>query len=77
MYDENVCMNHIRGQLEKQREWVCYVGYGRKRDKQIVLSSNMISWEFIIVILAFCNYCIYFIRFSLHLFFFKSFSYQH
>ena len=32
------------------------VNYGRKRDKRIVLSSNMISWECITVILAFCKH---------------------
>ena len=32
------------------------VSYGRKRDKRIVLSSNMISSEYITVILAFWNH---------------------
>ena len=33
---------------------------GRKRDKRMVISSNMISWEYITVILAFCNHWIWF-----------------
>ena len=43
----------IRGLSEKKLDWV---SYGQKRDKQIVLSSNMISSEFITVILAFCKH---------------------
>ena len=33
--------------------------YGRKSDKRIVLSYNMISWESIDIILAFFNHCIF------------------
>ena len=33
---------------------------GRKRDKRMVISSNMISWEYITVILAFGNHWIWF-----------------
>lgn len=34
------------------RVWVYYVSYGWRRDNQIVLSSHMISWEYITVIAA-------------------------
>ena len=49
----------------------CCESYGRKRDKQIMLSSTVISWEYIAVILAFSNHCIFFLIrcFCLHLFF--------
>ena len=40
------------------------------RNKQIVLSSNMISWKYITAILAFCNIAFFFFTcFYLHLFF--------
>ena len=38
---------------------MCCVSYKRKRDKWIVLSSNMISWKHITVTLTFCNHCIF------------------
>ena len=50
----------IQGLSEKQQDWVCCVSYGRKRDKRIVLLSNMISWEYITVILASCNHWLLF-----------------
>ena len=33
---------------------------GQKRYKPLMLSSSMISWKYITVILAFCNHCIFF-----------------
>lgn len=43
---------------------MCYVICERKRDNQIVLSFNMIYWDYKTVILAFCNDCILFTFFS-------------
>ena len=48
---------------------VCCVTERRKRDKWIVLSSNMISSEYRTVILTFCDHCIFFTCFCLHLHF--------
>ena len=55
---------------------MCHVSYGRKRDKQIVLSSRMISWEYITEILVFWNN-FFLTCFCLCLLFFRSFSYEH
>ena len=40
------------------------VSYRRKRDKQIVLSFNIISWEYITEISAFCKYEVHTISFQ-------------
>ena len=53
------------------------VSYGRKRDKRIVLSCNMISWEYVTLILTFYTHWI-----SFHMFLFVSplfsfFSYEY
>ena len=38
---------------------MCSVSYRRKKDKRTVLSSDMISWDYIAVILAFGNHCLF------------------
>ena len=53
-----------------------WVSYRRKRDKRIVLSSDMISWEFTAVNLSFCKHCI-FSHAIVYPFFFRLFSYEH
>ena len=56
---------------------MCCVNYRQKRDKRIVLSSNMIFWEYVTVSLALYNHYIFFPWFCLHFLFFRSFSYEH
>ena len=51
------------------------VSYGQKRDRWILLSSNM-SWEYITVILAFCNHCI-FLHVFIYSYSFSSCSVKH
>ena len=51
---------HIQGFSEELWDWMCCVSYRQKRDKQIKLLFNMISQEYITVILAFCNSRIFF-----------------
>ena len=53
------------------------MSYEQKRDLQIVLSSNMISWEFVTVISAFCNFYIFYRRLYTTPFFSVSFSDEH
>ena len=36
------------------------MSYERKRDKLIMLSSNMITWAYITLIIAYWNHCIFF-----------------
>ena len=44
----------------------------------MMLSSNLISWKYITLILAFCKHCIFFSHaFVYPLLFFRSFSYEH
>ena len=58
---------------KSNRTGSCYVSFGQKRDKWIVLSSNIISWKCISVI-TFCHKYFFFIWFCLHLLFFRSLS---